>query len=216
MRDSTRLERTSQVVRGDRSELRLENGTITVTKEATTQATPTTVTVGIEQVRNVALERSSRGGRGWLHLGVVDGSPAPPTELAAASDPYTLPLTARQVPAARRLARMIDDHVRRRGLPHAGDGDRSMPRSSGVIVSDLASAPGHLDPASPPPPPRPAPPADAPAPPPAPTDQDGTDAPAHRSGEELIGRLRELADLHREGALSDEEFHRAKQQVLGR
>jgi hypothetical protein len=210
MRDSTRLERTSQVVRGDRSELRLENGTITVTKEATTQATPTTVTVGIEQVRNVALERPSRGGRGWLHLGVVDGSPAPPSELAAASDPYTLPLTARQVPAARRLARMIDDHVRRRGLPQAGNGGPAASRSSGVIVSDSASTERRPAPPPPPPPPDAATP-DAPA-----RDPRDDDAPAeHPSGDELIGRLRELADLHREGALSDEEFHRAKQQVLG-
>ena len=208
MRDSTRLERTTQVVRGDRSELRLEDGRITVTKEATTQATPTTVTVGIEQVRNVALERPSRGGRGWLHLGVVDGSPAPPTELAAASDPYTLPLTARQVPAARRLARMIDDHVRRRGLPQAGNGGPAASRSSGVVISDPTTS-TEQPPVPPPPPPAP--------PPNVPTrgPRDG-DAPAEqRSGDELIGRLRELTDLHHEGALSDEEFHRAKQQVLG-
>ena len=206
MRDSTRLERTSQVVRGDRSELRLENGTITVTKEATTQATPTTVTVAIEQVRNVSLERPSRGGRGWLHLGVVDGSPAPPTELAAASDPYTLPLTTRQVPAARRIARMIDDHVRRRGLPHASNDAPARPRSTGVIVSAPTSAEDPLEPVPPPPPPP-----EAPAR--APRREDA--ATQDRSGDELIGRLRELADLHRQGALSDEEFHRAKQQVLG-
>ncbi len=208
MRDSTRLERTSQVVRGDRSELRLENGTITMTKEATTQATPTRVTVGIEQVRNVSLERPSRGGRAWLHLGVVDGSPAPPTELAAASDPYTLPLTTRQMPAARRFARMIDDHVRRRGLPHAGDDGPALPRSSGVIVSAPPEAEGPVAcPTAPPPP------ASLGAPPRDPRGDDAT--PQQRSGDELIGRLRELAELHRDGALSDEEFHRAKQQILG-
>jgi hypothetical protein len=211
MRDSTRLERTSQVVRGDRSELRLENGTITLTKEATTQATPTTVTVAIEQVRNVSLERPSRGGRGWLHLGVVDGSPAPPTELAAASDPYTLPLTGRQVPAARRLARMIDDHVRRRGLPHAGNGGPTSARSSGVIVSDPTTTAAPREPATAPPPPAPPAPEQAPTTPPPAADT----SPGDGSGDELIGRLRELADLHQRGALSDEEFHRAKQQVLG-
>jgi hypothetical protein len=40
-------------------------------------------------------------------------------------------------------------------------------------------------------------------------------SPGNGSGDELIGRLRELADLHQRGALSDEEFHRAKQRVLG-
>lgn len=207
MRDATRLERTSQVVRGERSELRLVDGTITLTKDATTQARPTTVTVGIDRVRNVALERPSRGRRGWLHLGVVDGSPAPPSELAAASDPYTLPLTARHLPAARRLARMINDHIQRRGLPHDGETGTGPGVSSGVIVSSgpKAGEPVATSVAPSAPPPPPAPPAPGP----------GDDPATPTSGDELIERLRGLADLHREGALSDEEFQQAKQRILG-
>jgi hypothetical protein len=35
------------------------------------------------------------------------------------------------------------------------------------------------------------------------------------SGPELTARLKDLAELHAQGALSDEEFARAKAQVLG-
>lgn len=123
MREATRLERTSHVVRGERSELRLEDGILSLTKQATTQERPTTVTVPIDRVRGASIEPPSPRRRGWLHLRVVDGTPTPPTELAAASDPYTLPLRARQTRSARRLARMIGDHVQRRGLPAPADGD---------------------------------------------------------------------------------------------
>ncbi len=209
MGETTRLERTSHVVPGERCELRLEDGHITLTKEAGTRARPTSVTVPVDRVRSVTLNRPSPGRPGWLHLAVVDGSPTPPSELAAIGDPYTLPLTTRHVHAARRLERMIDDHVRRRGLPHVDSGAGT---GSGVTVN-----PGR-------------PPAT-----PTPIDRAG-DAPgedrvssgdstgpghdrdpagdADASGGELAGALRELADLHTAGALSDEEFEQAKRRVL--
>jgi hypothetical protein len=232
MSETTRLERTSHVVHGDRSELRLENGHITVVKEATTQARPTRVRVPIERVRNVTLNRPSRGRPGWLHLGVVDGSPAPPSELAATGDPYTLPLTTRHLHAARRLERLISDHVRRRGLPHEGSGRSAGNGSSGVIVNpDLP--PPSPDPASPvtgpaaeagPPPPgtegeqpraaeQPRSAEQPPPPPPPPPTATGSEPAVPR--EQLAGYLRELAELHEAGALSDHEFEQAKRRVLG-
>lgn len=200
MGETTRLERASRVVHGDRSELRLESGSITITKEATTQVKPTSVTVSIEQVRNVTLEKPMRGQHGWLHLSVVDGSPAPPSEMAASSDPYTLPITTRHLAAARRLARLITDHVRRRGLPHESSDTRER-IYAGVIVQrgTPATTATAARPAASTPPPR--------VPPPAP------DAPG--SGAGMITQLRQLADLHRDGALTDAEFEHAKRQVLG-
>ena len=47
-----------------------------------------------DQVRSATLRRPGNGAPGWLHVAVIDGSPAPPSELAAAGDPYTLPLTS--------------------------------------------------------------------------------------------------------------------------
>lgn len=225
MSEATRLERTSHVVPGDRSELRLEDGRITLTKEATTQARPTRVTVPVEQVRRVTLKRPSRGRPGWLHLAVVNGSPTPPSELAATGDPYTLPLTARHLHPARRLERLIDDHVRRRGLPHEEPVPAAGAGSSGVIVS----------PDRPPSPPaRPtlsvdaaAPSGDADAGARTTAEPAGTATTSAASAvtaataevaiprEQLAGHLRELAELHDAGALSDHEFEQAKRRVLG-
>lgn len=224
MSETTRLERSSHVVPGDRSELRLEDGHITLTKEAGTQARPTSVTVPIEQVRSVTLNSPSRGRPGWLHLAVVNGSPTPPSELAAMGDPYTLPLTTRHLHAARRLEKMVDDHVRRRGLPHVESGTAAG-TGSGVILNPAPPAP-------PPPTPPPAPPddspsaaaatdpADAPSSPDAPPAAASAAGPGEASGEvvprgELAGHLRELAELHEAGALSDREFEQAKRRVLG-
>lgn len=220
MREQTRLERTHHVVRGERSELRLEDGAITLAKEATTQTRPTSVTVAIDRVRGTTLERPSARTRGWLHLAVVDGTPTPPSELAAASDPYTLPLSSRQVPAARRLVRMIADHVQRRGLPHQDERTPARP-STGVIVT--SATPPHEPPRVHGAPhgaagePELTAPDTAPAAPdtaPATEEALPSGAAPPVDGHQLIGQLRELADLHRQGALSDDEFERAKQRVL--
>lgn len=229
MAGTTRLERASHVVPGDRSELRLEDGHITLTKEAGTQARPTSVTVPVDQVRSVTLHRPSRGQPGWLHLAVVNGSPTPPSELAASGDPYTLPLTTRHLHAARRLERMIVDHVHRRGLPHVESGTAAGTGSGVILNPDLnpdppapsASTPRSVDPdpsrfapaepggaADPPPPP-----------PPPPTDSSSEDLEEEPGEEiprsELAGHLREIAELHEAGALSDTEFEQAKRRVLG-
>lgn len=131
---ATALERESLVIRGVRSELTLEAGVITIRKEATTQAHPTEVKVAVPTVRGATVEAPKRGGRGWLHIASTNGSPAPVGELAASGDPFTMPIKGGNVGAARKLAKMIDKHVRERGLP--GDVGPNQGRfTSGVVVS---------------------------------------------------------------------------------
>jgi hypothetical protein len=164
-----------------------------VHKEATTQATPTDVEFGVDRVRGVTVEAPTRGDPGWLHVAVVGGSPPPPTGLAAAGDPYTLPLTSRATSAARRLARMVERHVQARGLPSQDDGVGS---SSGVVLNPVGT-------------PSPKRPYTTPTEP-----ETGTDSGGGGDGD-LVGQLRELADLHAAGALSDDEFQLAKDRLLG-
>jgi hypothetical protein len=234
--EATRLERATHSIGGDRAELRLEAGVITIAKGATSQARPTEVTVPVGRVRSVEVRKPSRAASGWLHVAVVDGSPAPVTELAAMSDPYTIPLGGRQVGAARRLERMVADHVQRRGLPAESSDAKPRRPSSGVVLTDApttatrpsearrGTAPGDTaearpvdaratdveptgtEPAS-------AEPTDA-----EPTDVEPADvepADVEPAGADLTAKLRELADLHRTGELTDDEFRRAKEAVLG-
>lgn len=216
MSEATRLERTTHAVAGDRAELQLKDGVITIVKSATAQVRPTEVTVPIDRVRSVEVRKPSRSTSGWLHVAVVDGSPAPVTELAAMSDPYTIPIVGRQVTAARRLERLVADHVQRRGLPPEDAGSSPGPGPSGVVLTDAPttasassttrrSGGGDSSPngdsrsgAST---------ASAPPPPPPPPDPSAPE-------DDLTAKLRELAELHRSGALTDEEFRRAKQSVL--
>jgi hypothetical protein len=213
--EATRLERTTHAVAGDRAELRLQDGVITIVKSATAQVRPTEVTVPIDRVRSVEVRKPSRTSSGWLHVAVVDGSPAPVTELAAMSDPYTIPIVGRQVTAARRLERLVADHVQRRGLPPEDAGSSPGPGPSGVVLTDApttastsptpersgaATSPadgggraGATVTGAQPPPPPPGPPT---------------------AEDDLTTKLQELAELHRSGALTDEEFRRAKQSVL--
>jgi hypothetical protein len=238
---TTRLERTSHVVPGERCELRLDEGRITITKEAVGQE-PTTVSFPVAEVRGATLERPSRAQPGWLHVAVVGGSPAPTSDLGAALDPYTLPITNRNVAAARRVVRLVTQHVQERGLPPElpSDGIRS---STSVIVTSTRM-PSSTPPPSIPPPgaPRAEPgggrsgadegataggsdvPDDAPS---AAAERrvDGdvhgpvdrsTAATGHGGAEpSLAAALRDLADLHEAGALTGEEFERAKAKVLG-
>lgn len=197
MGDTTRLERASHVVRGDRSELRLEDGRITIEKGATTQFRPTTVSFPVSEVRHATVRRPTRGASGWVHVAVVDGSPAPPSELAAAGDPYTLPLTTRGLAEARKLARMIDDHVQRRGLP--SDANAETPYL-GVALTDAE-------------PTQRAAPADDPAPPSAPPRPAVTAASTPARDSEAIEHLRQLDGLHRAGVLSDTEYDQAKRRL---
>lgn len=134
MRDTTRLERVTMAVKGDRAELRLEAGRITITKQSVTTGRPSSVTATADQIRGATVERPSRGQRGWFHLAVVGGSVLPPTELAASADPYTFPITGRDVSAAKRVARLVTDHVRRRGLP-AESPAAQLETSSGVTIA---------------------------------------------------------------------------------
>jgi hypothetical protein len=206
--EATRLERTTHAVAGDRAEVQLEDGVITITKAATAQARPTEVSVPIDRVRSVEVRRPSRAASGWLHVAVVDGSPAPVTELAAMSDPYTIPIVGRQVTAARRLERLVADHVQRRGLPAEETGPSPRPIPSGVVLTDApTTASTSAGPQAPPSPPPPPPAAAVPA-------TNGAGDAGEAPDEDLIAKLRELADLHRSGALTDEEFRRAKQAVL--
>src|SRR5690606_34744446 len=113
-------------------------GRIVLRKDATTQARPTEVSVGVEQVRGATFESPSRRRPGWLHVAVVGGSPPPPTELAAAGDPYTLPVTSRGAGEAKRFIRMVERHVRERGLP----AEASEPNgSTGVVLTSGPETP---------------------------------------------------------------------------
>lgn len=209
MSRSTTLERTRLVISGVRSELVLEDGRVTITKETPTQAAPSSVTVGVDRIRGTSLNIPSRGGRGWIHVAVAGGSPAPPGELAAASDPYTVPITSRATGTAKRFSRLVEKHVAERGMPRdprvAGrryssgvslvdppDGDRddrgdAGPGASGPDVDAIGADEGAV----------------------------GADAgDGEVVGAELVTQLRQLAELHEAGALTDEEFDRAKARLL--
>lgn len=211
MSRATTLERSHLVITGVRAELVLEDGHITITKQTPTQAAPSTVTVGVDRVRGTSVNVPSRGGRGWIHVAVAGGSPAPPSELAAAGDPYTLPITSRSASSAKRFARLVDKHVAERGMPRD-------PRVAGRQYSSgvsLVDPPGDDEHA------RSAPAPEArdvgAAPPDGPRDTpDGTpdDLDGTTDADRLVGQLRELAELHRAGALTDEEFERAKTRLL--
>ena len=202
MAGETALERQALVVQGERAELRLEDGHLTVHKDATTQERPTEVTVAVDRVRGAELEAPPRGGQGWLHLSVVGGSPPPPTGLAAAGDPYTLPVGSRGAGAARKLVRMVERHVQERGLPS----DVAAPGASSGVVLNPAGAPSPKEPYA-----APAPTATATGRADRAADGEGGQGP----GSDLVARLRELADLHAGGALTDDEFQRAKARLLG-
>lgn len=204
MSGSTSLERTRLVIAGVRAELVLEDGRITITKETPTQDTPSTVTVGVDRVRGTSLNIPSRGGRGWIHVAVAGGSPAPPSELAAAGDPYTLPITSRAASSARRFARLVDRHVAERGMPRDPrvTGRRYSSGVSIVDPDDATEASRKVAPDTDQALVEPAPARDVP--------DDGNAA----SGDELVRHLRQLAELHDAGALTDEEFERAKARLL--
>jgi hypothetical protein len=214
MDDATRLERTSLVVPADRCELRLEGARLAITKERPAQDVPTTVDVPVSEVRGATLERPSRGQPGWLHIAVVGGTPAPTNDLGSALDPYTMPITSRNVAAARRVVRLITQHVQQRGLPPEQEPDRGR-ISSSVTVTDgpAATRPTGAAPAPGPPPAAPAARAGS-ATPPAATPETSDAEPPAEDPPSLARTLRELADLHASGALSDEEFEQAKARVL--
>lgn len=202
MSDHTALESQELVVTGDRSELRLEHGRIVIHKQATTQARPTEIAFGVDQVRGASLQTPR--GTGWVHVSVVGGSPPPPSALAAMGDPYTLALTGRGTSAARRLVKMIERHVQQRGMPS----EAAEPTvSSGVIVHANGDRPVAHPPAV------------------EVTTDAGVSQPtgsgtwasagAGAGSDVLVTRLRELADLHDAGALTDAEFEQAKARVLG-
>ena len=193
MADTTALETKDLAVEGDRSELRLAGGAFVLRKEATTQAHPTEVQFDIDRVRGATLQRPSGGETGWLHIAVVGGSPPPPTGLAAASDPYTLPLVGRTNGAARRLARMVERHVQVRGVP-SDTGATVDHQSTGVVLNpDGPLTPSVGDRSR------------------APTSDGSVEDDA---SDDLVARLRELTELHETGALTDDEFERAKARVL--
>jgi hypothetical protein len=200
----TRLEHARLVIRGVRSELRVEDGHVTITKEVPTRAEPSTVTVPVDTIRAASVKAPSRGNRGWLHLAVLGGSPPPPTELAAANDPYTLPISSRSSGPAKRLVRLVERHVRKRGMP-SEQGPNEGRYSSSVSItrsgSSVRSASAATD--------RPAgPDAGQPNHPPAPSRQ-------RPRAEDMDVYMRELDDLHAAGALTDEEVERAKARLLG-
>ncbi len=176
MADGTALEIRDLVVPGDRSSRR---GASSCARRPPPRPSPprsrsTWSTCGAR--RSNRPRAAGRAGCTWRSSGAP-----PPTELAAAGDPYTLPVTSRGAGPARRFVRLVERHVRERGLPVAID---PVGGSSGVVLT-----------------------ADAPSRPPRPETPD--------PDEDLVARLKELAELHAAGALSDEEFQRAKDRLLG-
>jgi hypothetical protein len=221
--EETALEAARLVVRGDRGELNAEGGRITISKLAPTRDAPTTVEFGVDQVRGAQVQAPSRRSRGWLHVGVVGGSPPPPGDLAAAGDPYTLLLSPRSLGAARRFVKLVDRHVRGRGMPSEVSPSEGR-LSSSVTVSRAPDGPRppavvapSTAPSSPPPPPPPPPPPGAARPgPPSGAGAGGDVAgPARAEPADLVEELRTLAELHQSGQLTDAEFERAKARVLG-
>jgi hypothetical protein len=223
--EPTRLERTSLVVPADRCELRLQDGRITIVKERAAQDEPTGVTFAAGEVRGATLERPTRGQPGWLHLAVVGGTPAPTTDLGSALDPYTLPVTSRNVAAAKRVVRLVTQHVQERGLPtEPQPGTGRVSSSVTVTAAPGATSTTPTTPAPPVPPPSPSSPSSPPSPEAPAIDRgevpDALDEPTPPAEDRpevggLARTLRELADLHRTGVLTDEEFQRAKDRVLG-
>ncbi len=209
MSELTALERAAVRLVGDHAELSCQDGRITITKDARTGAEPTSVSVEVAQVRGAQVETPGRGSRGWLHLGVVGGSPAPPGELAAMGDPYTVPLSGRSVAAARRFVKLVDRHVRERGMPP--ETPTTVGRvSSSVSVTTAARAEEPRGRAGLPPPPPPPPPG---APRGSPSSAASGTTEGHQPSE-LVTELQALADLHRSGAQTDEEFELAKARLL--
>jgi hypothetical protein len=232
MDDTTRLERTTLTVAAEQCQLVLEDGHITIVKERAAQDA-TTVAFPVREVRGATLERPSRSQPGWLHVGAVGGTPAPTGDLGAALDPYTIPVTSRNVAVARRLVRLVTDHVQQRGLPPEHTPLDGRVSASVTVTRGPAAVSGPLPSTPPPPippprspsPPSPSPPASTSAETSAPTVDapSGLDEPEvvaeDPSDEEvedrLVATLRDLADLHRSGALTDDEFQLAKAKVLG-
>lgn len=119
MAGPTRLERANHAIRTDHAELHLSGGEVVITKRSMTEDALCVVRIPADRIRGADLQKPTRGQPGWLHVAAVDGSPRPPTALAAANDPYTVAVTTRTLGAARRFCRLVADHVRDRGLPAA-------------------------------------------------------------------------------------------------
>jgi hypothetical protein len=115
------------------------------------------------------------------------------------------------------VVRLITEHVQQRGLPPEQEADRGR-ISSSVTVTDGPALASPSAPTSPPPPV--APPAvsrgeaEDPAPRSSAIPEASEPAPSAQEPTSLARTLRELADLHASGALSDEEFEQAKTKVL--
>jgi hypothetical protein len=240
--ERTALEGARLVIRGERGELSADGGRIAISKQALTSEAPTTVEFGVDEVRGAQLQSPSRGSRGWLHVGVVGGSPPPPGDLAAAADPFTLPLTSRSLGAAKRFVRLVDRHVQGRGMPtevppsegrlsssvtvsreptgarpaEAGGSGPAEADGSGPAEAGGSGSPetGDASRASSYPPPPPPGPSRSGAPSGAGTSEGAASA-DRVDPVELVEELRTLADLHQRGALTDAEFELAKARVLG-
>jgi hypothetical protein len=184
MSRSTALERTRLLIRGGNSELLLEDGRVTITKHS---VAPAQVRFDISRIRSTALVAAKAGGRGWLHVNVVGGTPTPPGELVAMTDPYTVRITGRSAGAGKRFVRMVHDHLRARGLPSEPDlGEATPPDgrySSAVVLTDATP--------------------------------NGADAGRRAADADRPRQLEQLSELHASGALTDEEFERVRARLGG-
>ncbi|GGI09329.1 hypothetical protein [Egicoccus halophilus] len=129
----TRLERATHTVSADRAELRVEAGMVCISKQGVTRHEPEEIRLPLDRIRGADLEKPSRGRPGYLHVAAVGGTPRPNSTLAASADPYTVPITARNLGSARRFVRLVAEHVRARGLP--SEPGPPVGRSTSVHVS---------------------------------------------------------------------------------
>lgn len=200
----TALERAALTVRGVRGQLQVADGKVRIERDGDAATPGTAVEVPLTEIRGTTLSAPGVSSRGWIHLAVVGGTPTPTGDMAAMSDPYVLPLTVRGLAGARKLVKLVERHLQQRGLPP--DQPRATQRrpSSSVI-------------------PRPSPaPTQTASTPTATVEPETTivlpDVPERKGTAgraEFVEELRTLAELHAAGALTDDEFSRAKRKLLG-
>jgi len=133
------LETASLTIKGARAELRVADGIVSIHREGDTVTAPTNVEFPIGRVRGTSLEAPKRGGRGWLHVSVIGGTPAPVGEMGAMSDPYALPITSRALGGCKRLGRLVERHLQEHGLP-SDRGPNDGHYTSGVVVTRAPAA----------------------------------------------------------------------------
>lgn len=206
----TALERAQLRVTGQHGELAIQDGQLTIEKHG---ASPSTITVGIDTIRSTAIVAPRAGGRGWLHVTVVGGTPTPPGELVAMTDPYTIRVPARSAGAAKRFVRLVHDHLRQRGLPPEPELGTAEPTdgrysSAVAVTAEPVTGPNGRRRDTPP---------DGVGRSPGPSSHRSDRRGGQRSdvSDERTRQLAQLDELRAAGTLTEAEFDRLRSRVLG-